>query len=234
MFIFLKLVLAHMIADFILQFEELYQLKLKSQLGHLAHAFFHGLVSFILLAPYLSDPVIVFFIIAVSLIHYFQDQIKYSIQAKHPKQIFWCFTLDQIGHFLFLAAIFFFPAAQVEKGFPASAHLDLIYRDPSLTLYLILFISIGFKAAYFLHAFRRTFIPETRPDHSITSFEMAWGIAERSLIVFCYLHLSPLIFIISLTPGLARLSSKKMCDLLDFCLSYVYASFAGWLFSHWL
>ena len=233
MFLFLKLVLAHMIADFILQFEELYQLKLKSRLGHLAHAFFHALVSFILLAPYLSDPVIIIFIIAVTVIHYFQDQIKYSIQAKHPEQIFWCFTLDQIGHFLFLASIFFLPSAQIEKGFPGHPHLDLLYRDPTLTLALILFIGIGFKAAYFLHAFRKTFIPDTRSDHFITSFEMAWGIAERSLIVFCYLNLSPIIFLVSLTPGLARLSSRKMCSLLDFSLSYGYAALAGWIFSRW-
>ncbi len=222
-----------MIADFILQFEELYQLKLKSSLGHLAHAFFHALVSFILLAPYLNDPLIIIFIIAITVIHYFQDQIKYSIQAKHPEQIFWCFTLDQIGHFLFLACIFFFPASHIEKGFPNHAPLDSIYRDPSLTLALIVFIGIGFKAAYFLHSLRRTFIPGTRPDHFITSFEMAWGIAERSLIAFCYIHLSPLIFIISLTPGLARLSSKKMCSTLDFFLSYAYAATAGWLFSCW-
>lgn len=234
MFVFLKLVLAHMIADFILQFEELYQLKLKSWLGHLAHAFFHGLVSFILLAPYLSDPIIVVFIIAVTAIHYFQDQIKYSIQAKHPKQIFWCFTLDQIGHFLFLACIFFIPAAQIEKGFPGHAGLDFAYRDPAITLLLILFISIGFKASYLLHAFRKTFIPDTRPDHFITSFEMAWGIAERSLIAFCYLYPSPLILIISFTPGLGRLSSKKLCSRLDFLLSYTYAAFSGWLFSHWI
>jgi hypothetical protein len=42
MFLFLKLVLAHLIADFILQFEELYQLKIRSFLGHLAHVLIHG------------------------------------------------------------------------------------------------------------------------------------------------------------------------------------------------
>ncbi len=234
MFVFLKLVLAHMIADFILQFEELYQLKLKSWTGHLAHAFFHGLVSFILLAPYLPDPVIIIFIIWVTAIHYSQDQIKYSIQAKHPQQIFWCFTIDQIGHILFLACIFFIPGAQIEKGFPGHTALDFIYRDQALTLTLILFISIGFKASYLLHAFRKTFIQNTRPDHFITSFEMTWGIAERSLITFCYLYPSPLTLALSLTPGLARLPSGRMRSFLDFSLSYIYAAFSGWLFSRWI
>lgn len=234
MFVFLKLVLAHMIADFILQFEELYQLKLKSRTGHLAHAFFHGLVSFLLLAPYLSDPVMIIFIIGITAIHYFQDQIKYSIQARHPQQIFWCFTIDQIGHFFFIACVFLLPAAQIEKGFPGHLRLDFIYREPALTLMLILFISIGFKASYLLHAFRKSFIPNTRPGHFITSFEMTWGIAERTLITFCYLYPSPLTLAISLTPGLARLSSKRMRSVLDFSLSYIYAALSGWLFSHWI
>lgn len=234
MFVFLKLVLAHMVADFILQFEELYQLKLKSRLGHLAHAFFHALISFLLLFPYLNDPAMVVFIIAVTAIHYFQDRIKYSIQAKHPKQIFWCFTLDQIGHFLFIACVFFVPAAQLEKGFPAYPKLDLIYRDSSLTLLIILLIGVGFKAAYFLHAFRRSFIKNTRPDHMITSFEMAFGLAERCLVALCWLNPSPVSLGISLLPGPARLASKKLSDFLDFFLSYSYAAFAGWLFGRWI
>jgi len=52
--LFLKLILAHLIADFILQFEELYQLKIRSFLGHLFHALIHGLVSLALLYPYLN------------------------------------------------------------------------------------------------------------------------------------------------------------------------------------
>lgn len=234
MFVFLKLVLAHMIADFILQFEELYRLKLKSSAGHLAHAFFHGLVSFVLLAPYLPDPVIIIFILGITAIHYFQDQIKYSIQAQHPERIFWCFTIDQIGHFLFIACIFFIPAAQIEKGFPSNPDLDFIYREPSLTLALILFISIGFKVSYLLHAFRKSFVPNTRPDHFITSFEMTWGIAERSLITLCWLYPSPLTFAVSLTPGPARFLSGKMRSFLDFFLSYACAAFSGWLFKHWM
>ena len=232
MFLFLKLVLAHMIADFILQFEELYRLKLKSWTGHFLHALIHGMVSFLLLFPYLQDPFIWVFVAAITVIHYFQDQMKYSLQAKDPKNIFWYFTADQIFHVLFLASIFLFPAAHKPAGpYPV---WNSFFQNSRATLCLILFIGVSFKAAYFLHALRKTFFKNTRPDHFITSFEMTWGLIERPWIAICFLAGTPFALALSPVPGLLRPLSPKTRGWLDFFLNYGYAASAGWLFNHWI
>jgi hypothetical protein len=234
MFLFLKLVLAHMVADFILQFEELYRLKLRSWLGHFFHALIHGLVSLLLLFPYLSSPRIWIFVAAITIIHYIQDQIKYSLQARDPKNTFWYFTIDQIIHVLFLAAVFFLPEAQEPaRGFGNPA-LDRFYLSRNATLLAILFIGVTFKAGYFLHSLRKTFIPNTRPDHFITSFEMTWGLIERSLIAFCFLDFSYMKLALTLLPAVLRPFSKRLNSPADYLLSYAYAALAGWAFSFWI
>ena len=118
MFLFLKLILAHLIADFILQFEELYQLKVRSFLGQLFHVLIHGLVSLILLYPYLNNPSVWIFIAALVLIHLTQDLIKYSFTKKTPANTFAYFMTDQLCHVLVLSAVVLFPISREVRGFP--------------------------------------------------------------------------------------------------------------------
>ncbi len=234
MFLFLKLILAHMVADFILQFEELYQLKIRSWLGHFFHALIHGLVTLLLLFPYITDIRVVVFVCAITVIHYLQDQIKYSLQAKDPKNTFWYFTVDQIFHLLFLSAVFFLPEAQSQPrtfGIPA---VDKIYLNQDLTLLAILFISVTFKASYSLHSVRKTFFKNSRPDHFITSFEMSWGLIERPWISFCFLSPSLAGLAFSFVPAPFRLTSPRMKNGLDFFLNYFYAALWGWVFGFWV
>ncbi len=224
MFLFLKLVLAHMVADFILQFEELYRLKLRSWVGHLLHALCHTAASVAFLLPYLNLRIWIF-ILSITIIHYLQDRVKYALQAKDPKNTFWYFTIDQIFHVLFLAAIFFLPESrEPARGF-----------NSHITLFLILFIGVSFKAAYFLHSLRRTFFSKNmRPDHFISSFEILWGLIERPIIAFCFLALSPATLMLSLAPAALRPLSPRMRSGLDFFLNYAYAALAGWAFSFWV
>ncbi len=232
MFLFLKLVLAHLIADFILQFEELYQLKVRSHLGHFFHAFIHLIVSLLLALPFiLVYPWIAVYILALAVIHHFQDVFKYSIQAKHPKQIFWCFTIDQIGHFLFLATALLIPVAHEQHGFASMPMLNQIYLDPWVTLFFIAFIATTFKATYFLHALRLSFISGSRPLHFITSFEVAHALIERSWIT-AWIIFTPLAigFPTALGIGVLRFGSPTLKSHVDFSLSFIYAALIGFLF----
>lgn len=234
MFLFLKLVLAHMVADFILQFEELYQLKLKSWLGHAGHVLMHLLMMIVLTLPYLSQPAVWVFILAITAVHYLQDQIKYSLQAKNPENTFWYFTIDQVFHLLFISTVFLLPASREILSL-GSGKLHKLYTSNTLTLLLIAFIGVTFKSSYFLHSFRKTFMPRSsRPDHFITSFEMAWALFERTWILGCFLVLSPLSLSLSVIPGIFRPLSPKLRNLPDFIMSYVYAAAAGLIFRHWI
>ncbi len=230
MFLFLKLLLAHLIADFILQFDELYQLKVKSYLGHLFHVLIHLSISLLLALPYLRDPKIFAAICALSTLHYFQDNLKYHFQARHEKSIFFCFTIDQIIHFLFLTAIFLFPLSKERLAFPFSP-FNSFYQSDLTTWLLIIWILTTFGGAYLLHALRRSFVPQSREDHFITSLEMSQGIFERTGIteVFLFLGLWPAVGLAFIF-GVPRLFSKKLRNLPDFALSFIYAACIGLLF----
>lgn len=236
MFVFLKLALAHLIGDFILQFEELYQLKVKSRLGHFLHGLIHFFCSLLLVFPYLDIPFIWIFISALSIIHYFQDIIKYKIQQKNPKLIFWCFTIDQLIHFLFIASILFSPYSFAERGFPQFQALDFFYSGNTLTLYAIIFITATFNGGYFLHALRRSFFKDSRPDHFITSLEFWHGLLERGFVLSTLLFKIPLPILAIAWPfaGLLRIFSKKLRSATDFLLSFAYASIVGLIFKGWL
>ena len=236
MFIFWKLVLAHLIADFILQFEELYQLKVRSRLGHFFHGAIHFLCSLVLVSPYPNIPFIWIFIAVISVIHYFQDRLKYALQEKHPEQIFWCFTIDQVFHYLFIASFLLFPYHFSERGFPRFPILDFFYSGNTFTLYAIAFIAATFKGSYFLHALRRSFIKNTRPDHFITSPEVLHGLLERGLVVSTFLfHIpTPTLAMAWALVAMLRVSSKKFRSVTDFALSFAYASMVGMILQAWL
>jgi len=224
MFLFLKLVLAHLIADFILQFEELYQLKVRSFLGHLAHALIHGIVSLLILFPYLNEPVIWAFAAGIVVIHLAQDLIKYSFTKKKPANTFFYFMADQACHLLVLSAILLLPVSHEVRGFPQFPLLDSLYRTNAWTLYAIFFILLTFAGSYILNAFTKSFFPGESPVFMIRSPEMIHAIVERSLVAGILLSRPPLLML-ALVPcvGLLRLPFKLLRNWTAFLLSLIYA-----------
>ncbi len=231
MFLFLKLFLAHLIADFILQFEELYQLKVRSVWGHLFHVLIHGIVSLVLLFPYLKNPGIWVFVAAVVLLHLVQDFIKYTLTKKIPKNTFFYFMADQFVHLLVLSSILLFPVSAEVRGFPGHPLLDAVYRDNAFTLLLIFFILLTFAGSYTIHAFCRSYVKDSPPLYGITSYEMTYTLLERSIIGIIVLGASNGLWIL-LTPlvGLARLPLKRMRSRAGFLVSLLYAILLGLCF----
>lgn len=235
MFLFQKLYLAHLIADFILQFEELYQLKLRSKLGHLGHVVIHLAVSLVLVLPFLGDISIWAAVLLITAIHYFQDNIKYSLQSKHPQQTFWYFTIDQVIHILVVAIIFLFPAGRAVPEPQGTGTLAYLYYDSAPTLTACLFILATFGGSYFLHSIRKSFIPGSRPDHLITNLEMLHGLIERTLVAFAFTFSdSPACWASVLFVGTLRLPFPKLRGVFDFTSSFLFATTLGLLFRLWL
>ncbi len=224
MFLFLKLILAHLIADFILQFEELYQLKVRHFLGQLSHVLIHGLVSLALLYPYLNMPQIWLFLTGLVLIHLAQDLIKYSVTKKTPANTFAYFMVDQFCHILVISTIFLFPISREIRGFPDFPLLDAIYRTNFWTLGAIFFITLTFAGSYILNAFSKSYLKGHPPLYLISSPEMAHAILERSLIAWILLSsTSPWTLCLIPCVGILRLPFKSLRDLTAFLLSLNYA-----------
>ncbi len=225
MFLFWKVLLAHLVADFVFQFEGLYQLKVRSLWGHILHVLIHGVVLLLFLYPYLGNPEIWVFAAAVMIFHLIQDFIKYTLTKKIPKNTFLYFMTDQFVHVLVLGSILILPISSEVRGFPNDALLDAVYRDNTFTLFLIFFILLTVAGSYTIHAFYRSFVKNSRPLYGITSYEITYTLLERSIIGIIVLVTPHLLLGILLTPlvGLARLPFKKMRDRTGFLISFSYA-----------
>lgn len=232
MFLFLKLILAHLVADFILQFEELYQLKVRSFIGHVAHAVVHGIVSLVFLFPYLNELQVWLFVTAIVLIHLTQDLLKYSATQKKPSNTFLYFMTDQFFHILVIAGVFLLPVSREIRGFPASPTIDMFYRLNVWTIDIIFFITLTFAGSYILNAFSKSYLKDRIPAYLITSPEIAHAIVERWLVAWALftsvsspwtLFLLPLI-------GILRLPFKALRDLTAFLLSLSYGIWVTLIF----
>lgn len=98
---FVILLLAHLIADFPLQTDRVYQLKRQSQWGVALHASIHGVVTF-LLTGFRWDLLHVWFLLTV--VHYLIDTVKLKY---NPPQQAAGFLIDQLAHVSVLLIIAF-------------------------------------------------------------------------------------------------------------------------------
>lgn len=231
MFVFLKLILAHLIADFVLQFEELYQLKVRSFLGQFFHALIHGLVSLTLLYPYLNEFQIRIFIIGIVCVHLLQDLLKYFFTRKTPSNTFFYFMVDQLCHIGVLSVILFFPASREIRGFQDSPFLDALYRTNAWTVGAIFFITLTFAGSYILNTFTKSYFRERSPLYLISSAEITHAIIERSFMAWILLTQTSwgMLFFVPAV-GILRLPFKHLRDLTAFFLSFIYTLLVTILF----
>lgn len=233
MFILCKLVLAHLIADFILQFEELFRLKLRSFLGHFFHALMHAVVSLAILLPYLGNPFIWIFVITLSVVHMLQDLAKYSLM-ENKRYFFLIFLADQMLHVLALSTILLFPVGGQVLGFPAHPRLDYFYTENEWTLYAIAFLISTFCGTFLFNAYSWSYVPNARKDRFITTFESVHGLVERGLLTCIFLFSSnPAVLVLSPAVGLIRLFVPPLKSKTEFLASFIYGTWTGILFRLW-
>jgi len=161
MFWFLRLWLAHLIADFPLQTNLIFRLKKKSIFG----VFIHGTV-FLILALFLSIPYLKYFIswiyiILVWLFHIWIDweKIKVSNTSKERDNV-WYFVLDQILHLISLIFVFFIPISRYPQLWE-NPNLGKIwirfYNSDYFILLSIGYILVVFAGTVFTFYVRKSF-----------------------------------------------------------------------------
>jgi hypothetical protein len=236
MSIFLKLLLAHLLADFALQFDILYKLKLKNVTGHIWHAAIHFAVTLLLVLPYLNDLFIWIFITISAAIHLFQDILKYKYMLVVRKKLFFpIFMLDQIGHFTILSLIFLFPVSKRIPEFPDIPLLGLFYTDDTWTFLIVAFLLLTVCGNYIFHAFGVSYLNHQKRNHFISRFEILHGMVERMVIGGSVLFLSnPILWILAIGSGFVRKFLPQVGSKIDFVLSATYAVLVGFLLKLWI
>ncbi|MCM8773577.1 MAG: DUF3307 domain-containing protein [Candidatus Omnitrophica bacterium] len=210
MFIFLRLVLAHLIGDFPLQFNKVYNLKQKGLIGIIPHATIIMLCYIILSLPYLNLPGLWGFIFFLTITHLFQDSIKLSY--KGMKFSFLFYILDQIFHLSFISMILLTNLRQIAPLDNPKDNLIISFYNNNLTItYLIFLILATYNGYFMIRNIKTTIIKKFTPS---TTFEKWYGILERAGLVsifllekYLFIYIS---FILILRPIVFIISRKKL------------------------
>ncbi|MDP4008560.1 MAG: DUF3307 domain-containing protein [Candidatus Peregrinibacteria bacterium] len=100
--LFLYLLFAHLIGDFLLQPAKLLLWKKRENKGILAHVSIHFVVTCILLSPYIfmssGGLYTLLGILGIVVVHFFIDQEKIKLEKKTPANSFKLYVIDQCAH----------------------------------------------------------------------------------------------------------------------------------------
>ncbi len=180
MFLFYRLLLAHVIADFPLQFTSLYRFKTKSPLGSFVHSGIFGLLAVLLAWPYWNVTRMWGFIFFLWIVHAIQDWLKVLVFEKYKWNNIWVFILDQSLHIGFLGILF--PLGLAKLTLPESlSQFVFLYNDNNVIIYTIVFVSVGFGGGIFVSYVKNLCYGEKKVD--LTSPKKYIQAMERIVIV---------------------------------------------------
>jgi hypothetical protein len=233
MYIFLRLVLAHYIGDFILQFNRVYALKRTGLLGGTVHA---GLVSlsFIGLSwPFLNLPQMWLIITAFGIIHLFQDQLKLTID--NPKYAFWYYCLDQLFHLVVIATVLLTPLKDLKPVLDRGGLFFSLYNNDLVICYLIAVLFVTYNGFYMIRCFRDTLFGRVVDSRPV--FEKKYGMLERLAIVSVFFlggyYFYVLIILVILRPLVYAIAGKNLrldknfISLSEISMSWLLSILAG-------
>lgn len=227
MFIFLRLLLAHFIGDFPLQFSRIYKLRYKGLKGALPHSIIISGTFILFSWPYLKLPGLWGFICLISVTHLLQDWIKIS-RTKDQKEGFWPYLSDQILHIAIIATVFLTGLKDLKPPEQTIALLARFYNADAIIICLIFVIAASYGGTYMIETFKNTFL---RTRHRHTTFEKRYGMFERAIIVLIFLYAGTLLaiipFIICLRFPVYRIALKCRFNLSKEFISFLEISFSG-------
>jgi len=199
MFIFIRLLLAHFIGDYVLQFNRIYAGKFKGLKGVIPHAAIIAACFIVFSWPYLKIPALWVFILFIFVTHLLQDWIK----ANHIKRKgdFSTYVLDQILHIAAIAVVFLTRLKTLQPPGEGSSFILLFYNNDLAMIYSIAVIAATYNGHYLISNFKKTFMT-SKPIREYPAFEKWYGITERAGIVSvfflggAYFYLLPFIILL--------------------------------------
>lgn len=152
--IFLHLIIAHLLGDFVFQSNDLIQKKYKSWTGTFQHVCIMGAFSIVALFPYLQHRETWLVIAAIFGVHFVQDCLKiyYDVRYNKSKSTL-PFFADQLFH---VTLIFLLSPLLAElSALPLPAWLDTLYYSKFIAVYLMGAILFSYTYEITLYQFTR-------------------------------------------------------------------------------
>jgi len=182
MLAFLYLLLAHLVADFVLQPYELVKLK-RRPVGLAIHAGIYGVLTALVAASFPRWPIMV---LALTAAHYAIDRIKVRSHLSSGPASLVAFLADQAAHILALAA------AVALTGLPLGASVTLGTPEVTgLLYYAVPYVTATFAGAILVYQLAFAYRTRGRPEDLLTPGLRVAGYAERGLILTGVLFLAP-------------------------------------------
>lgn len=222
MFLFLRLLLGHLIGDFPFQTDETYKRKIHGFGGQVFHAFVAGLTLLLLAWPYLLNIEVWYLVLLLTVLHVVFDWMKTNV-INRCLPIFWAFVLDQALHIGSLLLVLFLDFSR--RPSDIQQPFLLLYNNDKFIMLLIGYFLASFTGTYFLDTLKKNYFPaiaEKTIPRSINYF-----LFERIAItgVFCYarFYIWPLVLIFFFGRRLLKVNSS----FADFLLNVFYAGIIG-------
>ncbi len=170
-YIFLWLIIAHILADYPLQTNRVFAARYKYKFGGVIHVLVHYIVGLLLLFPYLLSWEFWVTYTAITVAHYFIDTVK--------KGNIWAFFLDQLSHLILLAGV----ARLCIDANPISTPgwLNRYYFDIDLLVYITGYLTVAFVGTIIV-LFLKT---EEYRDKPLTIYEKTTGALARIATLTC-------------------------------------------------
>ena len=148
MFLFYRLLLAHIIADFPLQTNQIFKVKTNTEWGVLIHTLIVLIFSILFAFPYLEDPKVIIILLVIFLSHTVIDKLKMEYSKKTKNQSIRILLLDQALHIAIIAILTFSFTESYLLSFPFNSvflnYLIDIYNNDIFIVSLIGYIASVF------------------------------------------------------------------------------------------
>lgn len=220
MHLFLRLLLAHLTADFLLQAGPVYTAKKEGFPGGVLH-YLIVFFSFLLFSlPYLSFFGCWVVIVIATLGHIALDEIKVMAITCQKNELI-VFAADQLLHVAFLLPVFLFGFSY---SVPALAGIvGKVYNSSLLLVFACGYIASTMVGLHIWEAIKNSYLWGTE----INSASQKYGLMERALITTAFLNAYLLALL--LIPLFVRALSKKTKFAPDFIFNLSFSTLIGLL-----
>ncbi|MFH1783850.1 MAG: DUF3307 domain-containing protein [bacterium] len=150
MYLFLRLLLAHVLADFPLQFDSIFRMKTKSIWGIALHSLIFALCAMLLSIPFLHQGLMWWYIVFLSVAHLVTDKAKFWL-AEEGWENKKAFLLDQFIHIFWIGFISYWGNMALEPSSFGTTWLAKLYDNNILVIVIIICILIIYRRIILKH-----------------------------------------------------------------------------------
>jgi hypothetical protein len=177
--LFYRLLLAHLVADFPLQTNQIFKVKTNTEWGVLIHTLIVLIFSILFTFPYLEDPKVIIILLVIFLSHTVIDKLKMEYSNKTKNQSIRILLFDQALHLAIIAVLTFNFTESYLLSSPFNSvflnYLIDVYNNDIFIISLIGYIASVFFIPILLMYIREEGIPASPKklkEHKILSIKI--------------------------------------------------------------